>query len=45
VLWAKPRPAQDSSMMKLLAESDALIVRPPHAPSLGHGAVVDILRW
>lgn len=42
-LWARPFPAQDSSMQKLFAEADALIVRKPHAPSMDDGAVVEIL--
>jgi molybdopterin molybdotransferase len=33
VLEAKPFEKQDSSMMSLLARSDCLIVRPPHAPA------------
>lgn len=41
-LWARPFPAQDSSMQKLFAEADALIVRKPHAPAMEDGAVVDI---
>lgn len=42
-LWARPFPAQDSSMQKLFAEADALIVRKPHAPPTEDGAVVEIL--
>lgn len=42
-LWARPHPVQDSSMMKILATSDALIVRAPHAPALESGATVDLL--
>jgi molybdopterin molybdotransferase len=34
---------QDSSMMKILAHSDALIIRPPHAPELPAGAPCPIL--
>ena len=34
---------QDSSMMKILAHSDALIVRPPHAPALAAGNPCPIL--
>ena len=34
---------QDSSMMKILAHSDALIVRPPHAPALTAGTPCPIL--
>jgi len=35
---------QDSSMMKILAHSDALIIRPPNAPALAEGAECTILR-
>jgi molybdopterin molybdotransferase len=34
---------QDSSMMKIFAQSDCLIVRPPHAPELPAGAPCPIL--
>lgn len=34
---------QDSSMMKIFAKSDALIVRPPHAPALAAGAPCPVL--
>ncbi|MCB5204109.1 molybdopterin molybdotransferase MoeA [Neorhizobium sp. T786] len=34
---------QDSSMMKILARSDALIVRPPHAAELPAGSLCPIL--
>ncbi len=37
-------PRQDSSLMRLLAEADALILRPPHAPALAAGAVVPVIR-
>jgi len=43
-LWAAPHPVQDSSMLKVLAQSDALIVRAPHAPALETGADVNILN-
>jgi molybdopterin molybdotransferase len=42
---------QDSSMMRIFAQSDCLIVRPPHAPAISAGDVVPILllrpviRW
>ncbi|MBS0279833.1 MAG: molybdopterin molybdotransferase MoeA [Proteobacteria bacterium] len=42
-LWARPFRAQDSSMQKLFAEADALIVRKPHAPPAEDGSVVEIL--
>jgi molybdopterin molybdotransferase len=35
---------QDSAMLRLLAEADALILRPPHAPALDAGAAVEIIR-
>jgi len=34
---------QDSSMLATLARSDALIIRPPHAPPLEAGTTVPIL--
>ena len=36
-LWAEPFPVQDSSMQKVLAEADALIVRAPHAAAATAG--------
>ncbi len=42
-LWARPFPAQDSSMLKIYSQSDALIVRKPHALPLADGAAVEIL--
>ncbi len=35
---------QDSALLRLLAQADALILRPPHAPALPEGAVVPIIR-
>lgn len=35
---------QDSSMMNIFAQSDCLIIRPPHAPALEAGATCSILR-
>jgi molybdopterin molybdotransferase len=35
---------QDSAMMKLLADADALILRAPHAPALEAGAAVQVIR-
>ncbi len=43
-LVAIPFERQDSSMLRLLADADALIVRPPHAPPAAAGAEVEILR-
>ncbi|MFN7103696.1 MAG: gephyrin-like molybdotransferase Glp [Pseudorhizobium sp.] len=34
---------QDSSMMKIFAMSDALIIRPPHAPALAAGSPCPVL--
>lgn len=42
-LVADPYRKQDSSMMKVFATSDALIVRPPHAPALAAGAPCPVL--
>jgi molybdopterin molybdotransferase len=35
---------QDSAMLRLLATSDALILRPPHAPAAPAGATVPVIR-
>ena len=37
-------PAQDSSMLGILARADALIVRPPHAPAAQSGEPCRIIR-
>ena len=42
-LEAKPFGKQDSSMMSLLARSDCLVVRPPHAPPAKAGERVTII--
>jgi molybdopterin molybdotransferase len=34
---------QDSSMLKLLADANGLIVRPPHAPAAPLGTTVPVL--
>ena len=39
-----PFPRQDSGMLRRLAECEALILRAPHAPALGAGDAVEILR-
>ncbi len=39
-----PFPRQDSSLLRLLAEADALILRPPHAPALAAGEKVPVIR-
>ncbi len=43
-LVVTPFAAQDSSMLRLLSEAHALVVRPPHAPALPAGADVAIIR-
>lgn len=43
-LVATPFPVQDSSMIRVLAEADALILRPPHAPAAAAGSPCRILR-
>ncbi|MET0747415.1 MAG: gephyrin-like molybdotransferase Glp [Rhizobium sp.] len=40
---AKPFGKQDSSMMKIFAEADCLIVRPPHAPEMPAGTPCPVL--
>ena len=44
-LEVMPFEAQDSSMMRLLAASDCLVVRPPHAPPAPAGSVVPIIPF
>ncbi len=44
-LVATPFDQQDSSMMKLLANADCLIIRPPHAEALDVGSDVDIVSF
>jgi molybdopterin molybdotransferase len=41
--WARPFPEQDSSMLKLFRDAEALIVRKPQAPALTDGAPIEIL--
>jgi molybdopterin molybdotransferase len=41
---ATPFAVQDSAMLHRLAQADALILRPPHAPALPEGAEVGIIR-
>jgi molybdopterin molybdotransferase len=43
-LVATPFAVQDSSMIRVLAEADALIFRPPHAPAAAAGSPCRILR-
>jgi len=40
-----PFEVQDSSMMRLLAAADCLVVRPPHSPAVAAGTIVPILRF
>jgi len=42
---AFPVDVQDSSMMRLLASADCLVVRPPHAPVAAAGTNVPIVRF
>ncbi|MGC4390277.1 gephyrin-like molybdotransferase Glp [Agrobacterium sp. M50-1] len=44
VLVAEAYAKQDSSMMKILAHSDCLIVRPPNAPEAAAGAECPVIR-
>ncbi|HEY3639382.1 MAG TPA: gephyrin-like molybdotransferase Glp [Rhizomicrobium sp.] len=43
-LWVEPAGLQDSSMQKTLAASDALLMRPPHAPAIQEGDQVRVIR-
>ncbi|PPQ35856.1 molybdopterin molybdotransferase MoeA [Rhodopila globiformis] len=43
-LVATPFPVQDSAMLRRLANADALVLRPPHAPALEEGAEVSVIR-
>ncbi|MGE0259446.1 MAG: gephyrin-like molybdotransferase Glp [Alphaproteobacteria bacterium] len=45
VLEAVPFEVQDSSMMRPLAASDCLVIRPPHAPALPAGGTVPIVPF
>lgn len=42
-LLAAPFARQDSSLLRLLAEADALVLRAPHAPALDAGATVRVI--
>lgn len=44
-LEAVPFDVQDSSMMRPLAQSDCLLVRPPHAPALAAGSAVPVIPF
>ncbi|MBN8944669.1 MAG: molybdopterin molybdotransferase MoeA [Rhizobiales bacterium] len=43
-LVATPAPVQDSSMIRVLAEADALVLRAPHAPAAPAGSPCRIIR-
>src|SRR5271170_5966740 len=45
VFEAVPFEVQDSSMMRPLAASDCLVMRPPHAPALPAGSEVPIIAF
>jgi molybdopterin molybdotransferase len=45
VLEATPFPVQDSSMMRPLASSDCLVIRPPHAPAASAGTMAPIVTF
>lgn len=45
VVEAVPADRQDSSMLRVLAEADALILRAPHAPALAKGAEVEAIPF
>ena len=42
-LRVTPFDKQDSSMMKIFAEAEGLLIRPPHAPALDAGAACEVL--
>ncbi len=42
-LEAHPFGKQDSSMLKVLAASNGLVIRPPHAPAIAAGELCDVL--
>jgi molybdopterin molybdotransferase len=44
VVVAEPYARQDSSMMNILAHSDVLIIRPPHAPQADAGAECPVIK-
>ena len=43
-LVATAFPRQDSSMLRLMAQADALILRAAHAPAAETGAMVPVIR-
>jgi molybdopterin molybdotransferase len=42
-LWAEPFRDQDSSLVSVFAQADALLRRPPHASAVPRGGAVDVL--
>ena len=44
-LVATPFPAQDSSMLSLLAAADGLVIRPPLAPAAASGDAVEAVLF
>lgn len=42
-LVARVAPQQDSNMVSVLARSDALAIRPPHAPAAPAGAMIEVI--
>lgn len=44
MIWARPLPVQDSSLLREFSTADMLIVRGPGAPALEEGAPVEVLR-
>jgi molybdopterin molybdotransferase len=40
---ATPFDKQDSSMLSLMAHADCLVVRPPRAPAIQAGTIIDII--
>ncbi len=43
-LVATPFPRQDSAMLRLMAQADALVLRPPYAEALAEGGLVEVIR-
>jgi molybdopterin molybdotransferase len=43
VLRVEPFGKQDSSMMKIFAQADCLIIRPPHMPELAAGEACEVM--
>lgn len=43
VVEALPAALQDSSMLRVLAEAEALVIRAPHAPAIARGAEVEAI--